>query len=660
MAAKILETIEKSNLVAPEALSKALDELKAQAGEAALEDDNQIVAKLVDAKLITSWQADNLMKGRHKGFFLGNYKLHRHLGSGGMSSVYLAEHKHMRQLRAIKVLPQHRVNDSSYLGRFYREARAAAALDHNNIVRAYDVDNDGDNHYLVMEYVEGNDLQKIIATQGVLSYETAAEYIRQAADGLTHAHHVGLIHRDIKPANLLVDNKGVVKILDMGLARFADDEKQASLTQLHDENVLGTADYLAPEQAINSHTVDSRADLYSLGCTLYFALTGHPPFPEGTMAQRLLMHQQKEPAPLTNDRPDAPRDLVMICKRMMEKRLEERYQTAEEISSALSRWLADRGALSGGAVGTAARGAGGGGHRPGGGRPDQPGRGEQGPRLMKAKPLDDSSSRVPAVTDTIAGAAGQPTVKGAKGKAGSDPSLADPRGKSLTGESSIKLGGKKLPIAKTSSPAAPGNIRDSGGFSINIGKGNDSDVLRGGNRPSAKDSHKDSAPYEAAKLNKPLRKKSSKSQIYIMGGAVAVISIILGIAIYFVAFGNKSSKQPAAGPKQAVTADPMTAPAANTAVFSLPPSSAATGTAVAAPAVPSPTKAAAPVVPAAQSTISFGLPPSAASATGPANKPLPTPSVLFGMPVKPAPTSTRISSTRSSSAKPTGTKSSSK
>lgn len=651
MPAKILETIEKSNLIAPEALSKALDELKTQSGAAALEDDNQIIAKLVDVKLVTSWQADNLMKGRHKGFFLGNYKLHRHLGSGGMSSVYLAEHKHMKQLRAIKVLPQHRINDSSYLGRFYREARAAAALDHNNIVRAFDVDNDGDNHYLVMEYVEGNDLQRIVATQGVLSYETAAEYIRQAADGLSHAHHVGLIHRDIKPANLLIDTKGVVKILDMGLARFADDEKQASLTQLHDENVLGTADYLAPEQAINSHTVDSRADLYSLGCTLYFALTGHPPFPEGTMAQRLLMHQQKEPAPITNDRPDAPRDLVMICRRMMEKKLEERYQSAEEVSAALSRWLADRGALTGSGSGTTARSVGGGGQRPGG-RPDQPGRAEQGPRIMKAKPLDDSSSRAPGVADTIAGG-GQPTVKGPKGKPiGSDPNLNDPRGKSLTGESSVKLGGKKLPVAKASSPASPTgpSMRDSGGFSINVNKGHDSDVLASrGVVKSGRDSDQGgsqggSGPQSAEPKPKPIKKLSKKSSmqtIYIMAGVVGVITIILGIAIYKVAF-NKPPK-PALPAKQQPPADPMSAPAgavpgapaaapAPSIQFNLPASAPAGGApSAAAPAALPPAPGAAPAaVPAAsQPTV---------------KPPLPTPSVLFGVPQTPP------------AAKPTATK----
>jgi len=569
MSAKIVETIEKSGLVAADALKQALVDLEAKLGPAALDDEAKIVAHLIEAKLITAWQSDNLLKGRHKGFFLGNYKLLRHLGTGGMSSVYLAEHKHMRQLRAIKVLPQHRVNDSSYLGRFYREARAAAALDHANIVRAYDVDNDGDNHYLVMEYVEGTDLQKTIATQGVLSYETAAEYVRQAATGLAHAHAVGLIHRDIKPANLLIDLRGTVKILDMGLARFSDDEQQASLTQLHDENVLGTADYLAPEQAINSHTVDGRADLYSLGCTLYFALTGHPPFPEGTMAQRLLMHQQREPAPITNDRPDAPRDLLLICRRMMEKRVEERYQTADEVAAALGQWLADRGALQGGGATGGRAAMGGGGNRPGAGQRPDGGRDrgeQQGPRLIKAKPLDDSGSKFPAVNDTLANM-GQPTMKGGKGKTpGSDPNLGAPRGKNPAGESSMKLGGIKMPSAKGTSPTAKGtsqSIRDSGGFTINIQSAGDSNVLGNRGAKAARDSDKGSGktggPSDPSNskskgnvpaARKPLRRGTSVRTLWIWGAVVLVVSIGLGVALYKVVTAPKAVAPAAPPPPQ--------------------------------------------------------------------------------------------------------------
>ena len=298
--------------------------------------------RLVDAGLLTRWQADRLLEGRYKSFFLGKYKLLGHLGAGGMSQVYLAEHALMHRRVAIKVLPKHRVNDSSYLARFRLEAEAVAALDHRNIVRAYDVDNVGDVHYLVMEYVEGRDLQVMVKESGVLDYALAAEYIRQAAEGLEHAHQAGLVHRDIKPANLLVDPHNVVKILDLGLARFTGEEN-ASLTVKYDENVLGTADYLAPEQAANSHAADGRADIYSLGCSLYYLLVGQPPFPDGTLPQRLMMHQKSPPPDIRLKRPDAPDDLVDICLRMMAKKPSARYQSAQEVAETLADWLRARG-----------------------------------------------------------------------------------------------------------------------------------------------------------------------------------------------------------------------------------------------------------------------------------------------------------------------------
>jgi serine/threonine protein kinase len=189
-----------------------------------------------------------------------------------------------------------------------------------------------------MEYVEGQDLQSLVSDQGVLDYPRAADFIRQAAEGLEHAHQAGLIHRDIKPANLLLDAHKMVKVLDLGLARFTGEDR-ASLTVAYDENVLGTADYLAPEQAIDSHGVDARADIYSLGCSLYFVLTGRPPFPDGTLPQRLMMHQKIPPPDIRNRRPDAPEDLIEICLKMMAKKPSALYQSAQEVADALADWL---------------------------------------------------------------------------------------------------------------------------------------------------------------------------------------------------------------------------------------------------------------------------------------------------------------------------------
>ena len=226
--------------------------------------------------------------------------------------------------------------------RFHREAQAAANLDHHNVVRAYDVDNDGDIHYMVMEYIQGRDLQQIVKEDGPLDYAMIAEYTRQSAQGVAYAHEKGLIHRDIKPANLLVDQKNVVKLLDLGLARFTGEDR-ASLTVAYDENVLGTADYLAPEQAIDSHGVDTRADIYSLGCSMYYLFTGHPPFPDGTLPQRLIMHQKEQPTSVLEERPDAPQDLVEICTRMMAKKPKYRYQSAHDVAHALADWMAAHG-----------------------------------------------------------------------------------------------------------------------------------------------------------------------------------------------------------------------------------------------------------------------------------------------------------------------------
>lgn len=350
-ADKFLELVRKSKLVEEDRFAAFLADL--EEGSASEGDEGtppkrsarDLADDLVERELLTRWQADKLLEGRHKGFVVGKYRLLGHLGTGGMSTVYLAEHLLMHRRVAIKVLPKSRGADkeSSYLDRFHREAQAIASLDHVNIVRAYDIDNEGDTHYLVMEYINGRDLNLIVRDSGPLDYITAARYTRQAARGLHYAHSVGLIHRDVKPANLLVDADGVVKILDLGLARFIAEEERASLTVAYDENVLGTADYLAPEQAIDSHGVDARADIYALGCSLYYFLTGHPPFTEGTLTQRLMSHQKDPPPSIYDDREDAPSGLVEICLKMMAKKPRDRYASCADVVRVLGKWLAEQG-----------------------------------------------------------------------------------------------------------------------------------------------------------------------------------------------------------------------------------------------------------------------------------------------------------------------------
>jgi tRNA A-37 threonylcarbamoyl transferase component Bud32 len=436
-----LELVRRSELVEKDQLDRAIAEFP-QPADGSPPDAEAMAQFLIERDLLTSWQCEKLLAGKSKGFFLKNYKLLRHLGSGGMSSVYLAEHRYLQRRAAIKVLPQNRIEDSSYLARFYREGKAAAKLDHANVVRIYELDNEDKTHYQVMEYVEGRDLQVMVKQDGPLDYETAANYIAQAAEGLAHAHEVGLIHRDIKPANLLVDLKGVVKVLDLGLARMSD-EKQASLTQMHDENVLGTADYLPPEQALSSHNVDARADIYSLGCTLYFLLTGHPPFPEGTLPQRLMAHQTQEPASILIDRPDAPRALVEICQKMMAKKADNRYQSANEVRDALRQWIASGDRSAGPAGGSSVRMAIPVGIRVAEGvgertrpvpRPERGRVGGSDSGIKRAKPLPAGSERPATPDDTL-------TNAGRATSAGTQPGVSMP--------------GKKLKVARALEEDAP-------------------------------------------------------------------------------------------------------------------------------------------------------------------------------------------------------------
>lgn len=327
-----LDLVRKSGIVDDKRFTAFVDRLRDGNGLPA--DPGKLAGIMVRDAILTKFQAEQLLAGRWRGFQIGKYRVLERLGAGGMGSVYLCEHKVMRRRVAIKVLPTAKAEDPSALERFYREARAVAALDHPNIVRAYDIDQDEKLHFLVMEYVDGSSLQDIIKKCGPMDATRAAHYIRQAALGLQHAHEAGLVHRDIKPGNVLVDRNGIVKVLDMGLARFFHDEED-NLTKKYDENVLGTADYLAPEQALDSHSVDIRADIYGLGLTFYFTLTGRPPFTEGTVTQKLIWHQTRQPKPIKELRADAPDDLVAVVQKMTAKEAAQRYQTPKEVAQAL-------------------------------------------------------------------------------------------------------------------------------------------------------------------------------------------------------------------------------------------------------------------------------------------------------------------------------------
>ncbi len=335
---ELLDRVRRSGVVPPERLDVLLATLEASARPPTT--PSEMLKWLMDAGMITRFHADKFIVGKYKGFHVGRYLILDQLGCGGMGQVYLAEHLNMRRLVALKVLSPHAFeHDAVARERFFREARAAGTLDHPNIVRVFDLCQEGKLLYLVMEYVEGLSLQEMIARAGPLDVTTACHYARQIAFGLQHAYELGFVHRDIKPGNVLVDRIGVVRILDFGLVRSESETGDNLTRQLGDRAVLGTADYMAPEQASDSSGADIRADIYSLGATLYHMLAGRPLFPEGRTAQKLVWQQIKEPVPIDRLRPEVPAQLAEFVHAMLMKRPGDRPQTPAEVFVALEPFV---------------------------------------------------------------------------------------------------------------------------------------------------------------------------------------------------------------------------------------------------------------------------------------------------------------------------------
>ena len=334
---EFLDLTRKSGVVTPPALEAAVSHF--QSGPHPPAEPKQLAGQLVRNGILTIFQAEQLLRGRWRGFNIGKYQILERLGFGGMGIVYLAEHKALRRRVAVKVLPVSLAESRWFLDRFYKEAQAVAALNHPNIVCAHDIDQDGKLHFLVMEYVDGSNLQEIVGKHGPMDPIRAAHYIRQAALGLQHSHERGLVHRDIKPGNLLLDRQGVVKVLDMWLAHFFQETVKAGGGKSESKRILGTEDYLAPEQIVNSDEADIRADIYSLGATFYFLLTGQPPFHETSMAyHKLIHHLGRRPKPVRSLRPDLPEDITKIVEKMMAKNPWDRYQTPLAVVKALTGW----------------------------------------------------------------------------------------------------------------------------------------------------------------------------------------------------------------------------------------------------------------------------------------------------------------------------------
>jgi eukaryotic-like serine/threonine-protein kinase len=320
-------------------------------------DARSMAQNLVAQSRLTPYQAEQLLEGQGQGLFLGAYRILEPLGEGGMGQVFKAEQRRLNRIVALKVIHQECLaHGPEAVLRFQREALAAAKLSHPNVIAIYDAGQEGDTHFLVMEYVEGMDLARLVDRYGPLPIRSACSFICQAALGLQHAHERGMIHRDIKPSNLLITRSplaaseqpaspdstrelveaGLLKILDMGLARLTrtmDQHSESHLTE--DGKLVGTPDYIAPEQARSSRLADGRADIYSLGCTFYHLLAGRAPFPTGTLIEKLLMHQLDEPQPVEQIRTDVPPSIAAVVRKMLAKRPEDRYQAPRDVFDAL-------------------------------------------------------------------------------------------------------------------------------------------------------------------------------------------------------------------------------------------------------------------------------------------------------------------------------------
>ena len=339
-----LSRLDASGLVEPEALRALAERLPAtQRG--------RVLARfLVEEGLLTRFQAEHLLVGRTSGFILGQYRILDEVGRGGMGRVFKAEHTTMRRVVALKVLAAHLTRTERARQLFQREVRAAARLVHPHIVTAFDANQAEDRCYLVLEFIDGPNLSALVRDLGPLAVGQACEFARQAALGLEHARALGIVHRDIKPSNLLVQppiggtlaEGGVVKITDFGLA-WASGEAEAGeegvTSRANDRGqnpiVMGTPDYLSPEQGRNLDAADIRSDLYSLGCTLYFLLTGEVPFPGGSPLDKLERHANLEPEPVEQLRPVVAPGVAALVRRLMAKDPAARLQTPAELAEAL-------------------------------------------------------------------------------------------------------------------------------------------------------------------------------------------------------------------------------------------------------------------------------------------------------------------------------------
>ena len=340
-SADFLATMERSGILSETGLQEVRDCL---VQDRQLQDSCVLAERLVKQGRLTEFQARRLLVGKAKSLVFGRYVLLDRLGIGAMGRVFKARHRLMERLVALKVVLPVCATSEFSVSRFFREMKIVGVLDHPNVVRAFDADQHEDSPYIVMEYLEGEDLEKVLRRRRMLPPQEVIDCMIQVARGLAHAHEKGVVHRDIKPTNLFLVNTGVVKVLDLGLGAFVGVSNEGASAQDTDEGfVVGTCDYMSPEQ-LNGQAVDARTDQFSLGCTMYRLLTGEFAFPGMTKMDRMVKRIQDRHVPITDVRKDLPVPLVAVIDRLLSPRPEDRFSSAAEVAEELEMLLpaADR------------------------------------------------------------------------------------------------------------------------------------------------------------------------------------------------------------------------------------------------------------------------------------------------------------------------------
>ncbi len=336
---RFLDLLKRSKLLSAAQVDKACQAFDLHS----LPSAKHVANKLVRERVITPFQADRLLEGRYRGFLIDRYKVREILGVGGMGAIYIAEDPQENKKVALKILANEHALDAGMLTRLEMEARAGMLLDHPNIVKTYRFDTTGAVTFMVMELVRGVSLHELVAINGPVAVNMACSIIQQVALGLHAGHKKGIIHRDVKPANFLVAKDGTAKLLDFGLALVEEDAAdEFSLAMIFGHDCLGTPDFISPEQSLDSGKVDPTTDIYSLGGTLYLALTGKLPFPQKTTVAKLEAHRTLPPKDILEHKPDLDKNLAAIVRKMMEKDPRKRYQSALEVAKALDPYAAKR------------------------------------------------------------------------------------------------------------------------------------------------------------------------------------------------------------------------------------------------------------------------------------------------------------------------------